>query len=556
MQIKSYEAAVKYLESFIGKVVFNIDPKSIKLHPPLDRMKMLLSLLGNPQEKFKSILVGGTSGKGSTAYLISHILTTAGYKTGLTISPHLQKINERIQINGKSISDEGFVKLLNLIIPAIEKMSFDFAQGKVGAPARHRLLPKASAGGPSYFEILIAMAFLYFAEQKVDIAVVEVGMGGEFDATNTLYPLIAVLTNVSLDHTNILGGSVQKIARTKAGIIKNRSSLRSLRQFKNFSNASIPAARYSSPRDTPRSAGSSEKFSHAKAPRELTQDLIVVTGVTQPSVIKIIEDRCKEVGAELYRIGKDFDFKIKKARLGRTIFNLIINSDSRKKLNGLELSFLGKYQVENASLAVKTVLELKKFGFNVSEENIKKALKTAFFPGRFEVIVCHPEFISGSRYIGKQKKMLKQVQHDKEKTVILDGAHNPTKMKAFLATFKKLYPKHKKIFIVGFKFDKDIPKMLQQITKVADKIIVTEFNRATDMAVSSSADALKIKNQILKIKYDAKVIVEKDSRKALGKALNILISPPSGEAGQYPNIPAIIVVTGSLYLVGEVRSML
>src|SRR3989344_3641959 len=264
MNIGNYMEALNYLESFIGKVVFKVDPETVKLHPPLDRMKILLKLLDNPQDKFKSILVGGTSGKGSTAYLISHILTTAGYKTGLTISPHLQKINERIQINGKSISDEGFVKLLNLIIPAIEKMSFDFAQGKVGAPARHRLLPKASAGGPSYFEILIAMAFLYFAEQKVDIAVVEVGMGGEFDATNTLYPLIAVLTNVSLDHTNILGGSVQKIARTKAGIIKNRSSLRSLRQFKNFSNASIPAARYSSPPATPPPPGAREKISSSQ----------------------------------------------------------------------------------------------------------------------------------------------------------------------------------------------------------------------------------------------------------------------------------------------------
>src|SRR3990167_1708971 len=202
MQIKSYEAAVKYLESFIGKVVFNIDPKSIKLHPPLDRMRVLLPLLGNPQNKFKSILVGGTSGKGSTAYLISHILTTAGYKTGLTISPHLQRVNERLQINGKKISDKKFVELLVSMIRIIE------------------LMKSMKVGEPSYFEILIAMAFLYFVQEKVDIAVVEVGMGGEFDATNTLYPLIAVLTNVSLDHTNVLGNTVEKIARTKVGIVK------------------------------------------------------------------------------------------------------------------------------------------------------------------------------------------------------------------------------------------------------------------------------------------------------------------------------------------------
>src|SRR3990167_7392183 len=339
MQIKSYEAAVKYLESFIGKVVFNIDPKSIKLHPPLDRMKMLLSLLGNPQEKFKSILVGGTSGKGSTAYLISHILTTAGYKTGLTISPHLQKINERIQINGKSISDEGFVKLLNLIIPAIEKMSFDFAQGKVGAPARHRLLPKASAGGPSYFEILIAMAFLYFAEQKVDIAVVEVGMVGEFDATNTLYPLIAVLTNVSLDHTNVLGRTVEKIARTKVGIVKG-----SVHSLGDLVVPRGPAARSSHPT-------SSKKMSSGLRPAiflraldgtpsaRVTPRLVVVTGVEQKSVIKIIQERCREQGAKFFLLNKDFDYKVNKEIRIWTEFDFqskVVN------LKNLHLSLLGQ----------------------------------------------------------------------------------------------------------------------------------------------------------------------------------------------------------------------
>lgn len=196
----------------MGRLDLKLTPSFLKHHDPLERTRALLDLLGNPQNKFPSVLIGGTAGKGSTAYLISHILTTAGYKTGLTISPHLQKINERIQINNQQISDEKFVKLLNFVIPAIEDM-----KGISVGLANPDLAPQ---GAPSYFEILIAMAFLYFAQNKVDIAVVEVGMGGEFDATNTLYPLVAVLTNVSLDHTNVLGGTVQKIARTKVGIIK------------------------------------------------------------------------------------------------------------------------------------------------------------------------------------------------------------------------------------------------------------------------------------------------------------------------------------------------
>jgi len=453
MQIKNYEDAVKYLASFIGKIVFKVDRKTIKQHDPLERMRVFLSLLGNPQEKFKSVLVGGTSGKGSTAYLISHILTTAGYKTGLTLSPHLEKVNERLQINEQQISDLEFTKMTASMIRIIENME----KMDVGAPARHRLA-KASAGGPSYFEILVGMAFTYFAREKVDMAVVEVGMGGEFDATNTLNPLIAVLTNVSLDHTNILGKTVEKIAKTKAGIIKNHQ--------------------------------------------------IVITGVKQRSVIKIIEEKCREVGAKLYRLEKDF------------------------KLTNLKLSLLGDYQVENASLAVQTVVQLRKFGFKVKEEDIRKALSTAFFPGRFEIL-----------------RLTSFAQDKISSTLILDGAHNPTKMRAFLSTLKKLYPKERKIFLVGFKFDKDISKMLKQIVKVADRIIVTEFKAKTDVAVHASAKALNLKSLIFNLKSNVKVVVEKDSEKALHKALNYPIT-------QLPNYQSIIVVTGSLYLVGEIRSML
>ncbi len=519
MRIVTYEQAVKYLEGFIGKIRFEITPEFLKHHDPLERMRVLLSLLGNPQNKFLSVLIGGTSGKGSTAYLISHILTTAGYKTGLTISPHLQKINERLQINRQPISDGKFTKMVGSIVDTIE------------------LMKKMQIGAPSYFEIMIAMAFKYFAEAKVDIAVVEVGMGGEFDATNTLYPLVAVLTNVSLDHTNVLGGTVQKIARTKAGIIKKLK--------------------------VDPSTSSGGKLRNNPQPSTLNSQLIVVTGVRQPSVIKVVEDRCKEVGAKLYRLHKDFDFKIKKVSRVGSIMDLIFTHDREVKLNNLWVRLIGKYQVENASLAIETVLQLRELGFVVSEDHIRKALKTAFFPGRFEILKCHPEFIlpvgrqvSGSparrQVLLQSNEMLNQAapdQHDKEKTLVLDGAHNPTKMKAFLTTLKKLYPKERKIFVVGFKFDKDVKKMLKQIVQVADTLIVTEFQGKTDMSVSASTKAESIKYQVLSSKYKGEIAVEKNSRKALDLALNIAVS-------EYPNIDSIIVATGSLYLVGEIRNML
>lgn len=446
MEIRNYQQVANYLDGFIGKVPFKIYEEH-RNFDPLERTRVFLNFLDNPQDKFKSVLVGGTSGKGSTAYLISHILTTVGYKTGLTISPHLQKITERIQLNDIPISDEEFVKLFNLVLPAIEKME------------------KTKIGPPSYFEILIAMAFLYFARQEIDIAVVEVGMGGEFDTTNTLNALIAVLTNVSLDHTNILGNTVEKIAKTKSGIIKNSK-------------------------------------------------VIVVTGVKQPAVIKIVEEKCEKVDAKLYRLGKDFDGSI---------------------INSYKLSLLGDYQKENASLAVETVLKLQNFGFKVSEENIRKALSTAFFPGRFEMIKINPILRRASL-----------AQDKTSSTLVLDGAHNPAKMKAFLTSFKKIFPKQNKVFLVGFKFDKDISKMLKEIAGEADEIIATEFKAKTDVAIHASADASMIKDKLLRMKYMGKVTVEKDSKKALEKALAVANLEKD----------SIVVVTGSLYLVGEVRSYL
>lgn len=459
MEIRNYKSALNYLERFISNINFKRIEDNVS-YDPLDRMRTLLGLLGNPEEKFKSVLVTGTAGKGSTAYLISHILKTAGYKVGLTISPHLQKANERLQINGKEISDSGFASLASLLAGKIEQMS------------------KMKVGAPSYFEILIALAFLYFAQEKVDIAVVEVGIEGKYDATNVSNPLMVILTNISLDHTQILGDTVEKIAKEAVGVIKG---LR-IKDKGLINNSSL-----------------------------ITNHFFVVTGVRQKSVIKIVEERCREVGAELLRLGKDFDKSV---------------------LKNYKLSLLGDYQKENASLAVRAIRQLADFGFRVSEENIRQALKTAFFPGRFEIL----------------RSVLRRASLAQDKissTLILDGAHNPAKMQAFISSLQKLFPLKRKIFVIAFKKDKNIKEMLKSILPVADVVIATRFSMATDVSKNASADASMIKDKLLRMNYK-EIVVEENSKKALDKAFEMNRKLKNN----------IVVVTGSLYLVGEIRNML
>ncbi|MCX6818297.1 MAG: bifunctional folylpolyglutamate synthase/dihydrofolate synthase [Candidatus Aenigmarchaeota archaeon] len=167
----------------------------------LERVERLLELLGNPQKSFRSILVGGTSGKGSTTVMIGSVLREAGYRTGVFVKPHLSDFRERISVDGKMIPESDFVRLVGKIKPLAERMSVE-------------------SEGPTFFEFITAVAFEYFCEQRVQFAAVEVGLGGRLDATNTLIPDVCIITHVSLEHTNILGDTVEKIAREKAGIIK------------------------------------------------------------------------------------------------------------------------------------------------------------------------------------------------------------------------------------------------------------------------------------------------------------------------------------------------
>lgn len=422
-------------------------------------MQKLLEFLGNPYRKFKSVQVTGTSGKGSTSYLISKILASAGYKTGLTISPHIQKANERIQINNEHISDSEFIKIINRFPEIVEKMKGEGFEE------------------PTYYEMLLSIAFVYFAQQKVDIAVVEVGIEGKYDATNLIDALVVVMTNIGLDHTEILGDTVEKIANEAVFAIRKNS--------------------------------------------------IVITGEEKEEVLKIINDRCRDTGSKLLRINRDFSTLVKNSSSNGLFFDFKFGNKVFKDIN---LSLVGDYQAKNAALAITAVLNLEKFGFKISEKNIRDALSNAFFSGRFE--------------------SLKFIIHNSEFRIILDGAHNVDKMKAFLDSLNKYFPDEKKIFLIAFKKDKDVNEMVVMIQKYAEKIIFSKFSAVTDMSRNSSFEISNIKLQIPNkskiLNSKSKIYFEKDSKKALYKSLDLVQEIPN----------SILVITGSLYFVGEIRSIL
>lgn len=451
--ITTLKEAQKYLESFIRPTVFELVKENSHLKNPLDRMRVLLELLGNPQQRFKSVQVSGTSGKGSTSYLLANILTKAGYKTGFVTSPHLQRITERMQINMEEIPDHDLIELVGQLIPVNEQM---------------KNLP---VGEPSYFELLTALAFMHFAEQRVDISVVEVGLEGKYDATNVLDPLIVVLTNISKDHTDLLGETEEKIASEAYSIVRKNAS--------------------------------------GKPP-------IVITGITSKTLLDQLSLQANRAGAQLKILHRDFDFTIKKHTDTGVLFDFSTNDFL---LQDIELMLRGDYQVANASLSLAAVTELEPMGFPVSINAIKQGLAKGFFPGRFEV--------------------RSYMNH----TLILDGAHNQAKMAAFLEALNSYYPHYSKQFIVGFKQNKQVEPMIASLFSEKDAAyIFTVFHNSGDYARSSSMnlEALQLHVEKCRIKHDYRFSTT--AFDALREALTTKAD--------------LIVVTGSLYLVGEMRDIL
>lgn len=280
----------------------------------LDRTVELLDLMGHPEKGLKFIHIGGTNGKGSTAAMSANILRKAGYTVGLYTSPYIFRFHERMQVNGECISDEELVDIVEKIKPLAQSMKSE----------------------PSEFELVTCIAFEYFKRHKCDIISLEVGLGGEFDATNTIESAeVSVLTNIGLDHVELLGDTLEKIAETKSKIIKNGTD----------------AVIYREP----------------------------------ASVEAVFEARCKEVGATLTKA--DFDsLELVSASLEGQVFHWGQYRDIRMPL-------LGQHQLKNAAVVLTIVEVLRKRGWKISDEAVYEGIATVSWPGRFELIGTKPTFI-------------------------------------------------------------------------------------------------------------------------------------------------------------------
>lgn len=282
--------------------------------PGLSRTQQLLKRMGNPEKKLKFVHIAGTNGKGSTAAMTASILQQAGYRTGLYTSPYIYRFHERMQVNGEEISDEDLAAVTAFVKPLAETME----------------------ESPTEFELVCCIAFEYFVRKNCDIVVLEVGMGGAFDATNVIdTPEVAVITNIGLDHTEYLGDTVEKIAETKAGIFKENG--------------------------------------HA----------VVYRGA--PSVETVFEQVCVQRHVDLKKA--DFEsIRLKKHTLEGQVF------DCAGREN-LLLPLLGDHQLHNAAVVLAIADTLIEEGWKITEQNIRDGLRTVRWPGRFDVVSREPLFI-------------------------------------------------------------------------------------------------------------------------------------------------------------------
>ncbi len=396
----------------------------------------LCNAINNPQHKFKSIHIAGTNGKGSTSHFLAAIFQTAGYKVGLYTSPHLKDFRERIKVNGEMCNE-------TFVVDFIEKTK-----------------PQIEAIQPSFFELTVAMAFEYFAQQKVDIAIIETGLGGRLDSTNIISPILSIITNIGLDHTNLLGNTLQKIAYEKAGIIK--------------------------------------------------QNTPVVIGEYLQETKQVFIDKAKQENAEIVFAQENYSI-VQHQYINHKLEVEIKRNNDNTHTYSLDLA--GLYQAKNIKTVLESCVQLNKLGYNLTNEIITKALAetqaiTGLY-GRWQCINTNP-------------------------TVILDVAHNVDGMTQVVTQLQEMDYENLHI-VVGMVKDKDVNAVLELLPKDASYY----FTKALIERAMNENDL-----QQLALQYQLKGDIFSNVNSALQNAL------------KYATTKDLILVCGSVFLVGEVNTLL
>ncbi len=433
----------------------------------LAHMRVLLGAMEHPERTFPSVLIAGTNGKGSTAATLASILRASGLKTGLYTSPHLVRINERIRVNGEDIGDDDFARL----------------HGEVDCVAGRLVAAEELPWHPSFFEMMTAIAFVYFARQRVEIAVLEVGMGGRLDATNVVEPLVSVIADISLDHQKFLGNTVGEIAREKVGIIRPGGVVVTLPQ-------------------------------QAEA-NDVIGNTILELGARGVSAVQYVPP--VSPGSPEYRVPST------EKNSGWARYPLQVMG----KQILVETPLAGRHQLRNVALAVAAAEELNKLIHPkveprtplsgegaITPESIERGIRETRWPGRFQVLPAR----------------------DGWPEIVLDVAHNPAGAWALRSALSERYDGRPLIFVFGAMRDKAISEMTEILFPVAERVIATRPENPR----SASPEEIQVAGN----RTGAEIEVAAEIGTALERARE--------RAGS----ETVVVVTGSIYLVGEAMRIL
>ena len=423
----------------------------------LAHMRALLAALNNPERRFASVLIAGTNGKGSTAATLESILRAAGHRTGLYTSPHLIRVNERIRVAGEEIADADFARVYQRV---------EQAAGKLVASGE---LP----WHPSFFEMLTAMAFEHFAQAGVELAVLEVGMGGRLDATNVVEPRLAVVTDIALDHQKFLGSTITEIAREKAGIIRAGGVVVTLPQHPEANDV----------------LGNTILERHARA-------VSAVEYVPPVSPGAVLHSEPAAAGEEALPSGSRYKLDV----LGRQIT--------------VASPLPGRHQLRNTALAIAAAVELNAQGFKVTAQDVERGIRATRWPGRLQVI---PAAQGAPEYL-------------------LDAAHNPAGAWALRAALSERYEGRLFTLVFGAMRDKALAEMAEILFPLAEHVIATQPSNPR----SASPEEIRA----AAARTGAELLAEPVVAQALARAREL-----ATERG-------IVVICGSIYLIGEVLDLL